>query len=54
MKPDITLIFPSSPFLLNQAVFPPLGIMCLSAYLKQYDIRVQCLDLGIGHTFDMA
>jgi len=54
MEPDITLIFPSSPFLLNQAVFPPLGIMYLSAYAKQHDLTVQCLDLGIGHTPEMA
>ena len=54
MKPDITLIFPSSPFLLDQAVFPPLGIMYLSAYLKESGMAVQCLDLGIGHTPEMA
>lgn len=51
---DITLVFPSSEFLINQAVFPPLGIMYLSAYLKQYGLKVQCLDMGIGHTLDMA
>lgn len=54
MKPDITLIFPSSPFLLDQAVFPPLGILYLSAYLKDHGFKVQCLDFGIGHTKDMA
>jgi len=54
MKPDITLIFPSSPFLLDQAVFPPLGIMYLSAYLKQKGWDVQCLDCGIGHTPEMV
>jgi len=54
LKPDITLIFPTSPFLLNQAVFPPLGIMYLSAYAKQHGLTVQCLDLGIGHTPEMA
>jgi len=54
MKPDITLIFPKSPFLLDQAVFPPLGILYLSAYLKNLGHDVQCLDLGIGHTPDMA
>jgi len=54
MKPDITLIFPSSPFLLNQAVFPPLGILYLSAYLKAHGLSVQCLDMGLGHTPDMA
>ena len=54
MKPDITLIFPSSPFLLDQAVFPPLGILYLSAFLKKFNLRVQCLDMGIGHTIDMV
>jgi len=54
MKPDITLVFPSSPFLLDQAVFPPLGILYLSAYLKQHGVKVQCLDMGLGHTPDMA
>jgi len=54
MKPDITLIFPSSPFLLNQSVFPPLGILYLSAFLKQFDLKTQCLDMGLGHTPDMV
>lgn len=55
MKPDITLIFPSSPFLLNQTVFPPLGIMYLSEYLRVYGgMDVQCLDMGLGHTREMA
>jgi len=55
MKPDISLIFPSSPFLLNQAVFPPLGIMYLSSFLKQYGFDVQCLDLSLPkHTKEMA
>ena len=49
MKPDITLIFPNSPFLLDSGVFPPLGIMYLSAYLKKHDVKVQCLDMGLGH-----
>ena len=53
-KPDITLIFPSSPFLLNQTMFPPLGIMYLSAFLKRYDLETQCLDMALGHTPDMA
>jgi len=54
MKPDITLIFPSSPFLLNQIMFPPLGIMYLSAYLKIYGLKAQCLDMALGHTPEMA
>jgi len=48
----ITLIFPPSPFLLNQSVFPPMGIMYLSAFLKSHGIDVQLLDMGLGHTLD--
>jgi anaerobic magnesium-protoporphyrin IX monomethyl ester cyclase len=44
-KPDITLVFPSSPFLINQKVFPPLGILYLSAYLRRYGLRTECVDL---------
>ena len=51
---DITLVFPSSPFLIDQAVFPPLGIMYLSAHLKRLGFRVQCLDMGLGHEPGMA
>jgi len=54
MKPAITLIFPNSPFLIDTGVFPPLGILYLSSFLKQHDIAVQCLDMGAGHTKDMA
>ena len=54
MKPDITLIFPNSVFLINDGVFPPLGIMYLSAYLKKKGVRVQCLDFGIGHKKEEA
>ena len=53
-KPDITLIFPGSPFLLNQTMFPPLGILYLSAFMKRYGLDVQCLDMALGHTPDMA
>ena len=53
-KPDITLVFPSSPFLLNQIMFPPLGIMYLSAFLKQHGMEVQCLDMALGHDPIMA
>ncbi len=54
MDYDITLIFPSSPFLINQNVFPPLGILYLAGRLKEFGYKVQCLDLGIGHTKEMA
>lgn len=50
----ITLIMPKSEFLIDQAVFPPLGLMYLSAFLKKYDIPVQVLDMGLGHTLDMV
>jgi anaerobic magnesium-protoporphyrin IX monomethyl ester cyclase len=53
MTQGITLIFPRSPFLLNETVFPPLGILYLSAYLKKQGINVQCLDFGLGHTIEM-
>jgi radical SAM superfamily enzyme YgiQ (UPF0313 family) len=54
MTPDITLIFPTSPFLLDQQVFPPLGILYLSSYLKKYNYNVQCLDLALGDLPDQA
>jgi radical SAM superfamily enzyme YgiQ (UPF0313 family) len=47
--PDITLIHPKSPFLITDAVFPPLGIMYLASHLKWEGYDVQCLDMGIGH-----
>ena len=54
-KPDITLIFPDSPFLITKNMFPPLGIMYLAAFLKQKGFEVQCLDIGgLGHTPGMA
>lgn len=54
MTPDITFIFPKSPFLIDQRVFPPLGILYLSSFLKQYYYNVQCLDLGYGHLMENA
>jgi len=51
---DITLIFPSSDFLLNQTMFPPLGILYLASYLKEKGLNVQCLDMALGHTLDMV
>jgi len=53
MKPDITLIFPESDFLINQAVFPPLGLMYVASHFKNNGKSVQCLDFGLGHTIDM-
>ena len=52
MSHDITLIFPESEFLLDQAVFPPLGILYLAAALEMNDYKVQCLDMGAGDSVD--
>lgn len=49
---DITLIFPRSEFLIDEDVFPPLGILYLATYLKNEGFSVQCLDMGLGHTID--
>jgi anaerobic magnesium-protoporphyrin IX monomethyl ester cyclase len=54
VRPDITLVFPNSPFLLNQQVFPPLGILYLSAWLKQSGYKVQCLDMALGAKIEEA
>lgn len=54
MGKDITLIFPHSSFLINDGVFPPLGIFYLSSFLQKNGLSVQCLDMGLGHTPDMA
>src|SRR3972149_8578806 len=47
---DITLVHPRSPFLINEAVFPPLSLMYLSASLKTMGFTVQCLAFALGHT----
>lgn len=52
MSKSITLLFPRSEFLLNDHVFPPLGILYLSSVLKEQGFDVQCLDFGLGHTVD--
>lgn len=49
---DITLLFPRSEFLIEDDVFPPLGILYLATYLKNEGFSVQCLDMGLGHTID--
>jgi radical SAM superfamily enzyme YgiQ (UPF0313 family) len=50
MKPEITLVFPRSSFLINETMFPPLGMMYLSAYLKQHFVAVQMLDMALPGT----
>lgn len=44
---DISLIFPKNNFLINPNVFPPLGILYLSSFLKEKGYKVQCLDLNL-------
>ena len=51
---ELSLIFPSSPFLIEQDVFPPLGILYLTSCLQSKGIKVHCYDMGIGHTPDMV
>lgn len=48
--PDISLVVPSSPFLINQTTFPPLGIMYLAASLKHHGFSVNCVDLGLNYS----
>jgi anaerobic magnesium-protoporphyrin IX monomethyl ester cyclase len=47
---DITLIHPSSKFLINPTTFSPMGIMYLSASLKLNKFTTQCLDFNFDHT----
>jgi radical SAM superfamily enzyme YgiQ (UPF0313 family) len=54
MKYDISLVFPTSPFLLNQQVFPPLGVMYLSSWLKESGFKTQVLDLAWGDHREQA
>ncbi|MBL7129860.1 MAG: cobalamin-dependent protein, partial [Candidatus Omnitrophica bacterium] len=43
---EITLIFPASPFLIDDMVMPPLGLLYLSAALKQGSIHAWVIDLS--------
>lgn len=46
----ICLVNPPSPFLINKQVFPPLGLLTLSAYFKQHGYHnIELLDL-LGET----
>lgn len=47
---DISLVVPSSPFLINQTTFPPLGILYLSSSLKNKGFKVNCVDLGLAYS----
>jgi radical SAM superfamily enzyme YgiQ (UPF0313 family) len=48
----ITLMFPRSEFLIEDDVFPPLGLIYLATYLRDKGHEVQCLDMALGHTID--
>ncbi len=43
---EITLIFPPSPFLIDDMVMPPLGLLYLSSALKKGGIDVKVIDLS--------
>lgn len=49
----VLLINPSSPFLINDKVFPPLGIGYIYASLKNAGIDVEFLDLAGGGTYEI-
>jgi len=46
----VLLINPPSPFLLNSAVFPPLGLLYVAAELERWDCEVKVVDYGLGNT----
>jgi len=46
--PEIALINPPSPFLINDRTFPNLGLMYISAYLKKYGYKSRIVDLSGG------
>jgi len=54
MTCDISLIFPSSPFLIDQEVFPPLGILYLAAVLRDWGYTVQVIDLAAADFNDLV
>lgn len=48
MIDNITLINPPSPFLLDQLMMPPLGILYVAAALKKQGVEVELVDLALG------
>lgn len=44
----ITFVNPRSPFLLDEGVMPPLGLMYLVGMLKSKGIAAQIVDMGLG------
>lgn len=43
----VALVNPPSPFLIDDKVMPPLGIMYLSSYLKEKGVKVEIFDLAV-------
>jgi anaerobic magnesium-protoporphyrin IX monomethyl ester cyclase len=41
----VTLIWPPSPFLIDQRAFPPLGVLYLAAYLESNGVQVEVADM---------
>jgi len=48
---NISLINPPSPFLINQKVYPPLGVLYLAAMLREKGFNVRVTDLGAFHNW---
>jgi len=47
----ILLLAPPSPFLMDQAVFPPLSLLYLAAALDEWDLEVKVVDLGLDNNW---
>lgn len=50
---EILLVNPPSPFLKDQLVMPPLGLMYLSSYLKSKNIKTQIYDLANSDNYKL-
>lgn len=44
----ITFVNPASPFLVDEGVMPPLGLMYLASTLSSKGIKTQIVDIGLG------
>lgn len=50
---EVMLVNPPSPFLKDQLVMPPLGLMYLSSYLKSKNISAQINDLAGSNNYNL-
>jgi len=48
----VALINPSSPFMINQAVMPPLGLWYIASALRDHEVTI--VDLGLGDVIPRA